>query len=207
LGSHIKYIQRGIPNSKIEVNDNGEYNAYKSKDLPSPYINQRPNTLITYKDSQYSQERKMEFEDEMIILPRTVLKLRASLKPSGIHVLDRIYYIGRKEDDFSNKFLLAILNSKIMDEFYEFYFGATKVGGGYYDLNGSQIKNLPIPKNPDNDIVRKVEDLVSKYISLKKGIYDSRTTTIQVIQIEKSLKPLQKQIDLFVDKLYNQKNG
>ncbi len=203
LGSHIEYIQRGVPNSKINIDTNGQYKAYKSKDLPSPYFNCSPSSVITYKDSQYSQEKKMEFEEEMVMLPRTVLKLRASLKPREAHVLDRIYYIVKKENNFSNELLLAILNSEIMNKFYEFYFGSTKVGGGYYDLKGSQIKKLPVPKNPDKGLVKEIEDLVNKYITLKKKTYDSKITATQISQIEKSLNSLQEQIDLLVDKLYN----
>ena len=139
----------------------------------------------------------------MVLLPRTVLKLRATLKPRDVHVLDRIYYIVRKENDFSNELLLAILNSEIMDKFYEFYFGSTKVGGGYYDLKGSQIKSLPVPKNPDRNLVREIEILVNKYISLKKEAEDSKITTTQVMQIDKSLNSIQEQIDLLVDKLYH----
>ncbi len=203
LGSHVKYIQRGVPNSKIDIVSKGEYKAYKSKDLSSPYFNYSPSSVITYKDSQYSQEKKSEFEEEMVMLPRTVLKLRASLKPREVHVLDRIYYIVKKENNFSNELLLAILNSEIMDKFYEFYFGSTKVGGGYYDLKGSQIKNLPVPKNPDKNLVREIENLVNKYISLKRETYDLKITSTQVLQIEKALNSLQEEINLSVDKLYN----
>ena len=203
LGSHIEYIQRGVPNSKIDIDTKGDYKAYKSKDLSSPYFNYNSSSVISYKNSQYAQEKEKEFENEMVILPRTVLKLRATLKSRRVHVLDRIYYIVRKENDFSNELLLAILNSELMDKFYEFYFGSTKVGGGYYDLKGSQIRSLPVPKNPDRNLVKEIEILVNKYLSLKKESEDSKITTTQVMQIDKSLNSIQEQIDLLVDKLYN----
>lgn len=206
LGLHIRYIQRGVPNSKIDKNAKGKYRAFKSKDLSFPYFNDHPRSVIDYKNSQHGQEKQKEFENEMVLLPRTVLKLRASLKPKDIHVLDRIYYIVRKDNDFSNELLLAILNSEIMDEFYELYFGSTKVGGGYYDLKGSQIKNLPVPKNLDRYLVKEIERLVNKYISMRKVARDSKTTRTQAIQIEKSLNSLHEKIDLLVDKLYNQTN-
>ena len=37
-----------------------------------------------------------------------------------------------------------------MTFYYEQIYGSTKIGGGYIDLKGTQIENLPIPNIPLN---------------------------------------------------------
>ncbi|MEI7539259.1 MAG: TaqI-like C-terminal specificity domain-containing protein, partial [Candidatus Saccharibacteria bacterium] len=101
-----------------------------------------------------------------IMLPRTVLRIRASLSLENTHILDRIYYFKVTDSNlFNEKFVLGILNSKLISFYYNHLYGSTKIGGGYFDLKGVQIKKLPIPrtnKEQSDSIERLVEAMIEK---------------------------------------------
>ena len=205
LSNHIDYIQRGVPNTKLKTLESGKYPAYKSKDLQDSYIPFSPSCEISYSDNSYSRDKELEFASEMVMMPRTVLKLRAVLKPKDHHVLDRIYYIKNKPNDYSNELLLGILNSSIFTRLYDFYFSSSKVGGGYYDLKGSQLAFLPVPTKPNEEIVSKIEELVVKCISLGLELNGGYVTDTKLQQIQKIIKEHQDRIDDLIEMLYLQK--
>ena len=122
------------------------------------------------------------FRDEMIILPRTVLFLQATMKEKGIVLLDRIYYLTQKAL-VNTRFVLGVINSKVTNFWFEHYYGTTKVSGGYFDLNGTQIKSIPVPNataKQQNEISSLVETILKKK---KQDI--SADTTVQEHEIDK----------------------
>jgi len=50
-----------------------------------------------------------------------------------------------EKTSISNKFIVGVINSKITNYWFEYYYSTTKVSGNYFDLNGNQIKSIPIP--------------------------------------------------------------
>ena len=44
------------------------------------------------------------------------------------------------------KYLIGILNSKLMTRFYQIYFNSLSLAGGFYRIGAPQIKELPIAK-------------------------------------------------------------
>lgn len=136
-------VNRGIANSLIEFAENGKYNAIKSTDLSYPYIISNYENRINYKSVDKENKKVSEFNNNLILLPRTILKIRACIKENNSHILDRIYYFFNKSA-LENKYLLCILNSKLTTFIYNYKYGSTKIGGGYIDLKGEQIKNFLI---------------------------------------------------------------
>ena len=173
-------VARGLPNNKVDFTGN-KYNALKSTMVKKYKI------IDTYirVNTEYSEK----FKNEMIILPRTVLFLQATMKEKGIVLLDRIYYLTQKSS-VNTRFILGVINSKVTNFWFEHYYGTTKVSGGYFDLNGTQIKSIPIPSatlDKQNDIARIVDEIL-----LRKNQNTNANTT-----------SLEKEIDQQVYALYN----
>ena len=145
LGSLVSKVRRGVPNSKIDFEKTGNYNGLKSTLLEYPYYYRNSDLNFNYKDSELETSKSVEFSKKLIMMPRTVLKLRALLKEDQSHILDRIYYFSLVNNKYITEFILACLNSKLSTFFYNYIYGSTKVGGGYIDLKGSQIINFLIP--------------------------------------------------------------
>ncbi len=166
-------VSRGLPNNKVDFMGD-EYYALKSTMVKKYRITDEYKLI----DTDFSSA----FRDEMIILPRTVLFLQATMKEKGIVLLDRIYYLTQKAP-VNTRFVLGVINSKVTNFWFEHYYGTTKVSGGYFDLNGTQIKSIPVPNataKQQNEISSLVETILKKK---KQDI--SADTTVQEHEIDK----------------------
>jgi len=138
-------IKRGVPNDKLMFSDEGTYTAVASTDLALSYSLNNISYKVDYKDSNYAESKSQEFSKPLILLPRTILKIRAIFSANQTHILDRIYYLLLKDNiDLDIKTILLFLNSKLVTFYYDYFYGSTKIGGGYIDLKGTQIGNFPI---------------------------------------------------------------
>ena len=105
------------------------------------------------------------FKDEMIILPRTVTYLQATIKEKNIVCLDRIYYL-TSILDVNLYFVLGVLNARITNEWFESNYKTTKVSGNFFDLNGNQIGSIRIPSIQNKSDY--ISSLVNKILLAKK---------------------------------------
>lgn len=151
-------VARGLPNTKVE------YNGITYKALKSTHVQRY------YHDTNYriiDTEFGELFKTEMLIMPRTVYKLKATIKEPNIVLLDRIYYlVGKVEMNY--RYVLGILNSSLINYWFEYYYGTTKVRGNYFDLNGNQIKSIPIAI-VSNGMQHSISNLVDQILSAKKA--------------------------------------
>ena len=151
-------IARGLPNSKVNF-DGSKYKALKSTNVRKYFIEGEMKSI----DTDFAEI----FRQEMIIMPRTVEYLQAMIKKKDIVCLDRIYYLilTRKAN---LKFVLGVLNSRVTNFWFEFYYKTTKVQGNYFDLNGNQIGSIPIP-TVTAEQQKPIIDLVDKILAAKKA--------------------------------------
>ncbi|WP_088323457.1 Eco57I restriction-modification methylase domain-containing protein [Polaribacter tangerinus] len=187
-------INRGVANSLIEYSEDGKYDAIKSKDLEFGYLIPNPSEKINYKSLENDLQKNSEFVDELILLPRTVLKIRSTIKNDKSHILDRIYYF-KNQSDLNSLFVVAQLNSKLMTFYYEYEFGATKIGGGYIDLKGSQIKTFPIIRTTEKyqqTFIEKADQMLSliKHYQTLEGAFIDLLQSKFSVPTDKGLKPL-----------------
>ena len=146
--------------------------------------------------------RSKSFKDDKIIMPRTVLSLEASYDKEGYTLIDRLYYIKTKSKNFDNKYLLALLNSKLINFYYRMTFGATHLQGGYLDLKGIDLEKIPI-KIIENKKQNQVIELVDKIISLNKRLNEiGGKKTDERAKIEKEIQKIDDEIDEFIYKIY-----
>lgn len=146
-------VARGLPNNKINFNSQ-KYSALKSINVKKYRIEGTPLKI----DTDYVDE----FVDEMIIMPRTVLYLQAMIKEKGIICLDRIYYLKPLQYMQNMKGFLGVINSSVVNYWFEYNYWTTKVAGGYFDLNGNQILSIKCPS--DNNILKKISHIVDDVI-------------------------------------------
>ena len=151
-------VARGLANNKVNFEGN-RYNAIKSKSVDRYRLSGEELLIDT--------ECATKFALEMVILPRTVLYLKAALKPENLVLLDRIYYLTPAcTKSIDNLYVLGIINSRLINYWFEYKYSSTKVSGGYFDLNGNQIKSIPLPK--ENRYKSKISALVKQVLE-KKG--------------------------------------
>ena len=166
-------VARGLPNNKVNF-ARDKYKALKSTMVKKYRITDD----YRYIDTEYADR----FRNEMIILPRTVLFLQATLKEKDVVLLDRIYYLTEKAV-VSSKFVLGVINASITTYWFEYYYATTKVSGGYFDLNGTQIKSIPIPK-ATNEQQKQIAEVVDQILMEKKNNTNADTSDLEY-QIDK----------------------
>ena len=151
-------VKRGLPNNKVDFKI-PHYQALKSKMVKRYSIIGEPISV----DTDYADN----FIEEMIIMPRTVKYLQTTLKPKNIVLLDRIYflvpYLHKKSIPL--RYVIGFLNAKITNFWFECNYNTAKVSGNYFDLNGDQIKSIPIleydeNKSENNQIIDYVDKIV-----------------------------------------------
>jgi type I restriction-modification system DNA methylase subunit len=189
-----KTIKRGVPNTKIEYRENMVLSGIKSTLLEYPYFLPQSDVYFEYLDKKDFVLKESEFSQNLILLPRTTLKIRAILKHEPVHILDRIYYFKVENNRYLLEYVLSILNSKITTFYYDGIYGSTKIGGGYIDLKGSQIENFLIPKT-DIDCQKKFkiksELMMNYYQKLHEQSQKFQRTIQRKFELEELPKKLQ----------------
>ena len=198
LSSYTKFIKRGIPNNKINFLEFGKFQAVSSTDLFLPYCITTISNKIDYIDEAFEKTKTEEFNQKLILLPRTILKIRAIFSDNNIHILDRIYYFSLMDNlQIDIKTILLILNSKITTFYYDYLYGSTKIGGGYIDLKGTQISNFPIFKHIENQ-----EPFIQKadlMLELNKKLQETKQIFYNELKLKKLTTKLQKFEELEFD--------
>lgn len=197
---NIFLCQRGSPKNKIKISDN------KTRESLSCIISRDVNRYcpkVSEKIFVMSDLQNKIISKEKILLPRTVLSLKAAYETGNNFIMDRIYYLIPKDGVKTNlKFVTGILNSKLMDFYYKIGFGTTHVGGGYLDLRGIQIVELPIKQIPESQQQSLIK-LVDKMLSLNKRLNEiGDKKTSESAKLEEEIKKTDAEIDQIVYKLY-----
>lgn len=184
-------IARGLPNAKVNFRK-GKFLALKSKQVKR-YACVEEYTKI---DTDFFEG----FDYEMIIMPRTVLSLESTIKEKYIISLDRIYYLIKKQD-ISLLYVIALINSKLITSWFDYYYSTTKIRGGYFDLNGNQIGSIPIYEATSEDqapFITLADQMLETQRRLQQALSDDDKKLL-----EQRVAILDKQIDNAVYKLYN----
>lgn len=139
----------------------------------------------------YSQDKINIFENkEIIFMARMTNFIRCCVAPSG--------YFGGKVNvlyDFKvdKRYILGLLNSKLMSYFYAQKYFASHMQGGAFGFDTLSVGNLPIPKitKENQNLVNEIINLVDKILALKAKNSSADTSKIE------------KDIDNLIYKLYN----
>lgn len=147
-------VARGLANNKVDF-DGTRYNAIKSKSVDR--------YRISGEEIYVDTDDASRFIPQMVILPRTVLYLKSTVKREHLVLLDRIYYlIPKPGKSLEPQYIVGIINSKLTNFWFEYKYSSTKVSGNYFDLNGNQIKSIPLPKS--TSIRQSIISLVEKVL-------------------------------------------
>ena len=94
------------------------------------------------------------------------------------------------------KFLLALLNSKLLTFWYRTFYSSLQLAGGYIRIDNTQLKSIPIPDAN--------ETLQLQFIKLTEVILDNTKDEDYLSNLTKQSKvhEFAKQIDQLVYKLY-----
>jgi len=182
----LKITQNKFENLKQE--DQNQYaKILQTRDIKKFYIDWK---LEYIPKNIYTQNIIKKFQvSEKILIARMTLSLQAAIDTEQCYV-GKSTLISNINSNINSKYLLAILNSKLIDFWYKNYFENTHMAGGYMRFDIPYLKQIPIKsttKAQQNGIIKLVDKL----------------GTIKNKDIKVDTKDLEKQINLEVYKLYN----
>ena len=176
-------VQQGIIYSgklKSEVFSNEQLTSqYKKvldgRDVFKYYINwdeKKENRFIKYtRDLHRPREERIFLAQEKIILPRRSTHLVCSIDDSQYYLLNTAYIILPKKNEVNLHFILAILNSKLVDFYYNnLYFG--------WQITIPALNSIPILQG-DAGQQQEIEILIDTILSLKKQNKEADTKDLE----------------------------
>ena len=146
-------------------------------------------------DRIHSCKRKDIFESsEKLMFRRVSSSLIFTYDNEQFFALNTLVVVNKIDNKIGPdlKFILGLMNSKLMNYVYSNKFKSTKTV--FSEIQAGSVKELPIPKN-NSEIENQIIELVEKVIYLKKLNNDSS-------EIEE-IKEIEKEIDLLVYQLFD----
>lgn len=148
---------------------------------------------------EFKKDKRI-FENEKLLIRETGSSLTVVYDNAGLTNLRTLYNITRRDSSPPLKFLLGILNSRLMQYYYSTKFRAsTEI---FPKIRIGQVKELPIKVTPESQ-QKPIIEPVNKMLSLNKRlseIGDKRTD--EWIKINEDIKKTDAEIDELVYKLY-----
>jgi adenine-specific DNA-methyltransferase len=129
----------------------------------------------------------MNFKDEKIVTPYRTKKLRFALSTDEWYASRDVYYIVKKKENISLKFILALLNSNL---YYHWLYNRGKRKGEVLEVYAKPLKEIPIYELPIENQKRFIA-LVDEIIKKK-----SQNSTCNTFDLEI-------EIDILVYRLYD----
>jgi hypothetical protein len=119
-----------------------------------------------------SREQWKDFKEPKLVIAGMGKHLRAALDTDG-SALGRVYYITKSRCPFDLSYLLALLNSDVVDAYYSLLFAATHLRGDYIRYNASYLEQIPVPstsREQQEELVDLATLANQNPVSLRKGL-------------------------------------
>ncbi|MHB1377167.1 MAG: Eco57I restriction-modification methylase domain-containing protein [Candidatus Humimicrobiaceae bacterium] len=144
-----------------------------------------------------NSERYQKIFSPKIIIMEDALQISATLDLEKFVPQGGVYFAVSKNDNLRIKFLLGLLNSKLLSYLYEALYAGMHMGGGYLRYRSKFLENLPQPEKEDVFIMKQIDGLVDKTINITKGV-----DYLEKIANQAKSQYYENQIDQLVYKLY-----
>lgn len=202
---------RGMQLNKIELLEGKKqdlpaknefvFNAIHLRDVKK-WLSKRPSKVVLHNDKLAGIKKRVLFNNEKILIPRFVLDFQATYSDKTEYILDNIYIIHINKDGILLKYLLAILNSRLMNFYYRYRYSQTHIGGGYFAINGKQLENLPI-KVIDKAKQKEIISIVDEILAIKSRLnLLEESNTDEKKRLEAKIDQYEAQINDQIFKIY-----
>ncbi len=194
--------------------------VYRGRGTSKNLRNERKiNTVISITNKQISRyhlnkERfyrlKSAYKNDFapkLLMKKICYNLEIAIDETGkINPINTVYVIKSDNSQYSLKYVLGILNSKLLNYYARTKYFTTHMKGGYIELRVFEVKKLPIRTvNFSNPKEKKMHDdlvaMVDKMLKFQKKFHSTRLEHDKKLY-KTQIDLLDKQIDSLVYKLY-----
>lgn len=120
-----------------------------------------------------TRQKRELYSKPKIVVAGMSRRIEAALDTDGVALGVQVYAICDLQDD--PRFILGLLNSKLMSYLFQTRFQAKRLSGGYLAINKSQLAMLPIPMIDEADASaintrRRIIDLVGQLPRMNESV-------------------------------------
>ncbi|MFD1615820.1 Eco57I restriction-modification methylase domain-containing protein [Gelatiniphilus marinus] len=152
-----------------------------------------PNAYINYDKEVLHRPRKEEtFLSDKILIQRVSSRLICSFDDEKYYTFNSVNNLVLKEDNYNLKFLLGILNSRLIDHFYRRNYS---LDASYtITVTKTNLDSIPVPKWKNSDIQQKIISNVDFIIKENKNIVQRSLSFQKLLKNKYSLEKLSKKV-------------
>jgi type I restriction-modification system DNA methylase subunit len=187
--------------SKIDAKKELPKNYHRfliGKDIVGAYVIKWSGGIVKYDRTIIQESKPIEvFQQDKIFIRDIGLQFNAVLDKNNYLCLKTIYFL-YKFLNIQPEYLLAVLNSKLMNYYFEQRFSAMHIGGGYLRFRKQYLDNLPI--KIDLKYQKQICDYVEVISNLAQKKYLNSTKIDD--SLNKNYNNCQNEIDEIIYKIY-----
>jgi len=146
-------------------------------------------------------ERFINSQKDKIVIAEDALSVVATLDIDKNIPQGGVYFATLIENKISLKFLLGVLNSRLLSFIYRVLFGGMHMGGGYLRYRSAFLEQLPIKLDDEENQLR-VISLVEKILKFNKELQKIPENSEKWDSIKSEIEKTDKKIDEEIYKLY-----
>ncbi len=146
-----------------------------------------------------------DFEKDKIIWAEIALTPSFTLDKNGLFLLNTSYLMTLSNENYKLRYLLALLNSKLLH--WEFKQLSTGIMSGYLRYVKQYVENLPIyPANllQQQSLIKLTDHILSKHKKLQQEVIGFRNWLKQTFKVEKLSQKLEKYYELSLDEFLDE---
>jgi len=182
---------------KFEIVKQYQFDRYSEIERGSYISENNLRKVISFDSERYRNSQKNK-----ILIAEDALRITCTIDEERRIPQGRVYFGVLVNDDVSLKYIISLLNSKLLSFIYKMLFGGMHMGGGYLRYRTEFLEQLPIQKT-SKDKQNRFEEKVDKITSLIKSLKEmGDKKTDERIRIEEEIKRTDAEIDELVYQLY-----
>ncbi len=192
---------REIVNQKVFTSNKQKDTTYRlcvnGKDFYRYTFIQKPEMYLSYGKWLAEPRQSAPFnENEKIIIRQTSDKIIAHLDNNQYINLNNVYNVGKVKDDYKLKYILALLNSKLLNYIYQNI--ANEKGRLFAEVKKVYLSQLPIKTISDTE-QKKIEDKINELLKLHDIVFQNKQNFIGLIESDFKIKQASKQLKRWHD--------
>jgi hypothetical protein len=171
--SQSGYGKKKITKDKYDKLPNNEKQKYvplaQSGDIVRFIINWQGEYI---QHSIYPQEQLRQFLKPKIVISRQSLSMESGYDADGFYALGKVAFTSLFKEKIPPKYLLALLNSKLLDFYFKKVYETLHMAGGYIRYDIPYLYQLPIASWMDSskkNLIEQIEVFTERIIQFKKA--------------------------------------
>ncbi len=155
-------------------------------------------------NGQLTENKRRLYRDSKIVIAGMTRRLEAAIDNGGLALGVQVYAVARPQDD--PRYLLGLLNSKLMSYLFRIRFGAKRLAGGYLAVNKGQLEKLPVRvldarNRADIAMHEQIVDAVAEMLALQKKLMRCKSRS-RSDELQRRIDSVDRRIDRCVYELY-----